>query len=350
MPRLVVAVLAVFTFTTAPSQAAAATNLAFSFAGTGQPGFSGDNQQASTATFRSPFGIAALRDGSVLVSDRGDHRVRKIAPDGVITTFAGNGIADFTGDGGPANVASLDSPGDVVELPDGSVLIADTDNNRIRRVSPAGIISTFAGNGVSPSGGDGGAAISAGIGSPTGLAVTPDGDVLVTQASGQHRVRRITPDGAISTLIGNGTATNNGDGAPLGPGSTIQAPQGIDAGADGSIYIASTAGNRVRRISPTGVVSTLLGNGTADSTGDGRPAVAATTNAPGDVLVAPDGSVLVAESTGCKVRRIDPSGIVTRIAGQDRRRAPEPATGAPRWTRASSCPAASRSCAAARCW
>ena len=202
-------VVAMLCVLAAPAQAAPGD--IFTFAGTGAAGFGGDGGPATSAALRQPTAVAWLGDGSVLVADYANHRIRRITPSGQITTVAGTGTAGYSGDGGPATSARLNWPLDVEPTSDGGFLIADLGNKRVRRVSPAGIITTVAGTGAAGTSGDGGPASSAPLDAPTGVSVTTDGGFLVADAA-THRVRRVSPGGTITRVAGNGEPGGAGDG------------------------------------------------------------------------------------------------------------------------------------------
>jgi sugar lactone lactonase YvrE len=179
-----------------------------------------------------------LADGRILVADTSNHRIRRVELDGTITTVAGTGIGGFSGDGGPATIARLRFPSGVAALPDGRILIADTENHRIRRVELDGTITTIAGSGASGSSGDGGPAAIAAFQFPRGVAALSDGRVLIAD-TGNHRIRRIELNGTIFTIAGTGTPNFSGDGGP----ATIAAlnrPEGVAALSDGRVLIVDT--------------------------------------------------------------------------------------------------------------
>jgi len=172
----------------------AAENRIFTVAGTGAAGFSGDGGPATSAKLHGPRGFVATGDGGYLVADAEGNRVRRVLPNGTITTVAGTGFKGFSGDGGPATSAKLNFPHAVAMLPDGGFLIADTNNFRIRRVSPTGTISTVAGIGIRAFSGDGGAAVAARITAPRGLASLPDGSYLIPDTD-NNRIRKVSTTG-----------------------------------------------------------------------------------------------------------------------------------------------------------
>lgn len=262
-----------------------------------------DGATASIAdSLSGPEAIAIGPDGSLYVTDSGDHRIMRISPDGGITTFAGNGTAGFSGDDGPAIMASLSSPFGVAVAPDGSVYISDSRNGRIRRVNPDGNITTIAGNGIFQHDGDGGPAIEASFAIPYGIALGPDGSLYVSDA-GSSRVRRIGPDGIITTVAGNGNPGSGGDGG-LATEATLCSSDGLELGPDGSLYIADYGCDTIRQVGPDGIIRTVAGNTQGINGGDGGPATAVLLSCPYGVGVAPDGSLYIAEFCGERVRRV----------------------------------------------
>jgi hypothetical protein len=295
----------------APAQAAPGD--IFTFAGTGAVGFGGDGGPATSAALRQPTAVAWLGDGSALVADFGNHRIRRILPSGQITTVAGTGTDGYSGDGGPATSAQLSWPIDVEATADGGFLIADLGNKRVRRVSPAGLITTVAGDGKGGNLGDGGPATSARVGSPTGVAVTADGGFLIADAQA-HRVRRVSPDGTITTVAGNGTAGGAGDGGPAAA-AQLNVPVGVAALADGGFLVAEYEGHRVRRVSAAGVITRVAGTGTAGFSGDGGAATGAGLNKPVGVSTTSDGGFLIGDSLNGRVRKVSADGTIATVAG-----------------------------------
>lgn len=206
-------------------------------AGDGSVGFTGDGGPALQARLNSPSGVAVAADGSLFIADAGNNRIRRVGPDGIITTIAGTGHAGFSGDGGLAVQAGFNNPGGVAVAHDGSLIIADGDNNRIRRVGQDGIITTIAGNDVRGFSGDGGPATQASLLFPSDVAVAADGSILIADLS-NFRIRRIGLDGIITTVAGGGQSVFSGDGGPA-TNAMLLAPRNIAATADGSVFIAS---------------------------------------------------------------------------------------------------------------
>ena len=282
-------------------------------AGTGDAGFSGDGGPATQARI-NPRGIVVAPDGSVLIAEFNNHRVRRVGLDGIINTIAGTGVRGYSGDGGLAIQAQLNSPIDVAIASDGGVLIAEYGNHLIRRVGPDGIIITIAGTGVRGYSGDGDPAIQAKLASPKGITVTPDGGVLVAD-SDNHRIRRIGPDGIITTTAGTGVAytSNNGDGGPAIQ-AAVSFPNDVAIAPDGNILIASNL-DRIRRVSPDGIITTIAGTGVGGYSGDGGLATLAQLYAPESIAVASDGSIIIAEPRNFRIRQVGSDGLITTIAG-----------------------------------
>ena len=257
-------------------------------------GYAGDGGPATQAQLSGPQGVATAADGAVLIADTRNNAVRRVAPNGIITTIAG-GSQGAGGDGGPAVDAELDAPSDVAALPDGSVLIADAGNARIRRVTPNGVIVTVAGSTPGLSG-DGGLAIAAQINGPRGLAPLPGGGFLFADA-GNGRIRRVSPTGVITTVAGTVPGLG-GDGGPA-LAARLNAPSGVTLMADGGYLVADTGNGRVRRVGPDGVITT----------------VTAGLAAPTDAAPLSNGGVLVSDAGGDRIRRMSPLGFVYTVAG-----------------------------------
>ncbi|MGQ0595104.1 MAG: NHL domain-containing protein, partial [Gammaproteobacteria bacterium] len=282
-------------------------------AGSG-PGFAGDGGPATAARFDSPRGVAVAPDGSFYIADSFNHRIRRVGPDGVITTVAGIGVGGggFAGDGGPATTARLFTPSGVAVAADGSLYIADYVNDRIRRVGPDGVITTVAGNPHRPVIGDGGPATAARLDAPTGVAVAPDGSFYIAD-SFNHRIRRVGPDGVISTVAGTGSIGFGGDGGSA-TAAKLGLPTGVALAPDGSLYVAD--GGRIRRVGADGIITTVAGrdSGGFAPDGDGGPATAARFRSITGIARAADGSLYIADEGG-PIRRVGSDGIITTVAG-----------------------------------
>jgi sugar lactone lactonase YvrE len=273
------------------------------YAGSGVSGYSGDGASAANAQFRSPRRMVAAPDGTLYIVDTDDHRIRRVSPSGQVSTYAGNGQQGNSGDGGTAITARLDSPSDVVLDAAGNLYIAELGSLRVRRVTPAGIISNYAGNGNFFSTGDGGQANAAGLAGPTSLAIDSAGNLFIGEFQG--KVRKVTPAGIISTVAGSNQLGYSGDGGAA-TSARLGNVQGIAVDASGNLLIADTTNHRIRKVTPAGLISTEAGNGTAGSTGDGNNATFAQLNAPTGIAVTATGAFVIAEAAGHRVRRVGP--------------------------------------------
>jgi hypothetical protein len=300
-------------FALPPEAGAAGTGTISTIAGSDPFGdFTGDGGPATAAALNDPSGVAVMPDGGYLIADAGNDRVRRVFPDGTIRTVAGSGSYGSSGDGGPATAASLQAPIGVAALPDGSFLIADAAAARVRRVSATGIITTAAGTGTRGISGDGGPATAAAIYDPQGVTAMPDGGFLI--ADGDYVVRRVSPAGIITTVAGTGTPGFSGDGGPA-TAAQLTNPNAVAVTADGGFLIADSGNRRIRRVSPTGIITTVAGTGVQGSSGDGGTATAAQLNNPTGLAATPDGGFLIADWFGNRVRFVSPTGVMTTVAG-----------------------------------
>ena len=285
-------------------------------AGNGIQGFAGDGGPATSAWVFDPIGVAADTSGNFYIAEAGSFRVRKVNSARVISTLAGNGSLGFSGDGGPATSAALNPPrngyqGIAVDGA-GNVYIADHNNNRVRKVDSAGIISTVAGSGLPISGGDGGAATRAGLAGPSGVAVDSAGNLYIAELTGA-RVRKVTTAGTISTVAGSGALGFAGDGGPA-TSAAFFAPIAVTVDGAGNLYIADTTAARIRKVNAAGIITTVAGNGThGSSAGDGGPATSAALD-PLGMAVDSAGNLFVAEQNN-RIRKVDTAGIISTIAG-----------------------------------
>lgn len=263
-----------------------------------------DGGQARDALVSSPVGVAVDAQNRVYFSQAGFSIVRRIDPDGIITTYAGNRSVGFGGDNGQASRATLSGPAGLAIDSAGSLYIADQFNYRIRRVTAAGVISTYAGNGQARYAGDAGTAVNASFSSPYALALLANGDLLVADVV-DRRIRKISAaTGIVTTIAGNGSASSTGDGGPATQAG-INAPSGLAVDPQGRIYVLERDGNRIRRIDTNGVITTVAGNGTRGFTGDGGPATLASTNAPQmGIAIDANGDVLFSDTANNVIRAV----------------------------------------------
>lgn len=376
------ALAALVAFAALTGPAAAADGPIRTVAGT-NPGYSGDGGPATLAQLSNPRSIALSPAGTLLIADSGNGAVREIGIDGVIRdltpgrqtafapTFGVNpvGIAydaqnnpiiadpardivvrinrpsgqtgvtetllagtvatpGASGDGGPATSAGLRDPSGVAVLADGAILIADTGNNKIRRVSPSGQISTVAGTGTAGAGGDDAAATSARLSAPAGVTPVPEGGFLVAD-TGNHRIRRVSSSGTITTVAGGGGRGSGGDGGPA-TGAQLSAPASVATLRTGGLVIADTGNNRIRRVTPLGTIFTISGS-TAGLSGDNGPMSAAQFRAPEAIVGTGTGGFIVADTGNARIRSLASDGVLPNPVGGRSLRI-SPVGGSPRAT------------------
>lgn len=286
-------------------------------AGTGSAAFSGDGGPATAAALNVPVDVSVDRAGNLFIADQFNHRIRKVAANGTISTVAGTGVAGYSGDGGAATSAQINTPTGIFADTAGNLYIADVGNQRIRMVNASGVISTIAGNGAKGFGGDGGPATSASLYNAVRVAADTAGNVFVADQS-NHRIRRITAAGTITTIAGNGAGTP-GTGAFSGDGGAATAaslnnPTALALDAAGNLYFADQFNQRIRKVAPDGTISTVAGNGTPGFSGDGGAATAASLNFPGGIAVDAAGNVYFNDDVNYRLRQIS-GGVISTIAG-----------------------------------
>ncbi len=240
--------------------------------------------------------------GHLFIADTDDYRIRKVTPNGVISTIAGNGVVGFSGDGGPATAAQLANPFGVAVDTSGKLYISDSGNARIREVTPDGIITTIAGNGTTGFSGDGGPAIAAQLYIPRRMAVDDRGNLYVADLF-NSRIRKVTPDGVISTIAGNGKSGFSGDGGPAGA-AQLFVPSAVAVDGLGNLFIADEGNSRIRKVTPDGVISTIAGNGIVGFSGDGGPATAAQLAGSSGVAVDSLGNLFIADTSNSRIRKV----------------------------------------------
>ena len=237
--------------------------------------------------------------GNLFIADTGNHRIRKVNLEGIIATIAG--------DGGPATQAELFSPEGIAVDAAGNLFVAEIGNHRIRKVGADGIITTIAGSGNPGFSGDGGPAVSGEITLPRGVAVDKAGNVFFGEAG--NRIRKVSANGIITTVAGTGRSGFSGDGGP-GASARIANARGVAVDGSGNLFIADTRNHRIRKVTPNGTITTVVGNGTCCDAGDGGPADAAQLNFPQGVIVDAAGNLFIADLSN-RIRKVTPDGIIT---------------------------------------
>jgi len=284
------------------------------YVGSGESGFSGDGGPAIKASLRIPAGLAFDLEGNLYIADRENHRVRKVDTSGNISTFAGTGKAGFSGDGGPAAKASLNLPSGVVADKKGNLFISDRSNDRIRVVDKKGVIRTYAGSGVAGFQGDAGPALKAQLDKPFGITLDKSGNLYIADRN-NNRVRKVSSEGIITTVAGDGGFFFMGDNGPAYRAS-VAAPTGVSVDSKGNLYIADRNNNRIRVVDKLGMIRTVVGTGQQDYNGDSEAARETNLYLPFTLTVDSNDKLLVVDRSHYRIRRIDPkNGQVETVAG-----------------------------------
>jgi trimeric autotransporter adhesin len=277
--------------------------------GTNIVGFNSSNTTANETPLNYPTGMTVDHSGNMFIADTLNLRLRKVS-NNVISTAAGNGLLSYGGDGGAAASAQLNAPQGVAIDPSGNVYIADTNNNSIRRVASNGVISTVAGSGFS-----GGAAPGSGSNQfygPRGMASDSSGDIYIADTQ-NSRVVELLGSGGFVTVAGNETPGYSGDGGPA-TSAELANPSAVAVDHSGNLYIADFSNNRIRKVSPSGTITTIAGNGFSGYTGDGGPATSAEINLAQGVAVDGSGNVYIADTGNNALRQVTPAGVIHTIA------------------------------------
>ncbi len=296
-------------------------------AGTSPSGFSGDGGPAAEAQMNEPRMVTFDSAGNAYIADTFNQLIRKVDASGTITTVAGkftgfvprdeaDCVPNFEGDGGSATDATLSCPHSVAVDPAGNIYIADSANHVIRRVTPDGAIATVAGQGAqSGDSGDGGPATQAKIQGPKGIVFDRDGNLLIAD-SGNDKIKKLElATGTITTVVGTGVAGSTGDGGPATE-ARITEPRTIAVARDGSLYIAEPKVHRVRRVDSSGTIETVAGTGKKGFSGDGGPASSAQLDMPRGIAVDGAGNLFIADSMNQRIRSVDTGGMITTVAGR----------------------------------
>ena len=273
----------------------------------------GDGGLATKATLNYPFGVAVAPTGGFYIAEEGASRIRQVSPNGIITTVAGDGTNGYAGDGGPAINALLDMPWAVWADGPGDLYIADTGNERVREVSPNGTITTVAGVGSVGYSTSGVAANTAPLYTPCALTTDSLGNLYIAQG-GSDIVSKVSSSGIITTVAGNTTRGYSGDGGPA-LDAELAAPCGVAVDSAGNVFIAELVNARIRKVSPSGIITTVAGNGTQGYAGDGGQATNAELNTPAGIAIDSADNLYVADLGNNRIRKIASNGIISTIAG-----------------------------------
>ena len=313
--------LVALVYASAIQPAAAGPRQISTVAGTGQPGDAGDGGLAATARLNNPYGLARGPDGALYICDMGNHRIRRVSREGIVSTAAGTGKRGYSGDGGPASHAELNEPYEIRFDKAGNMYFVEMRNAIVRRVDGrTKIISTVAGTGKEGFSGDGGPATNAELRQPHSIQFDAKGDLYICDI-GNHRIRKVDmKSGIISTLAGTGARLPTPDGAKFA-NRPLNGPRAIDFDRDGDLWLALREGNAIYRLDlKAGTIHHVAGTGVQGFTGNGGPAKQATLSGPKGISVAPDGDVYFADTESHSIRMIDlRHGTIELVAGNGER-------------------------------
>jgi len=292
-------------------------------AGTYTYGYTGDEGQAVAAELNNPYGIVIDGVGNIYISDQNNNRIRKINTAGIISTIAGSGTQGYSGDGGAATLASFYSPEGLSFDGAGNLYIADWYNNVVRMINTAGIINTVAGNGTASYNGDGGAATAAGLNRPSGITFDSESNMYIADEI-NNVIRRVNTAGIISTFVGNGYAAGTTSGSYGGDGGQATAaglyyPRGLAFDGIGNMYFADQGNNFIRKVNTSGIISSFAGSGIPANnfgySGDGGAATAAKLYNPSGLALDGEGNVYIVDSENNVIRKINTAGIISTVVG-----------------------------------
>lgn len=285
-------------------------------AGTNTSGYSGDGGSTIQSSLNKPYGVTVDNSGNLYIADTENNRIRKVDESGTIHTIAGSGTSGYSGGEGPATSAALHTPSGVAVDSSGNLYISDYHNHRIRKVDVTGKISTVAGGTELPgTSGDGGPATSARLINPEGLAIDSSGNLYIAEYGG-HRIRKVDVTGQISTVAGIGIYGFSGDGGDA-TSAQLSFPTDVAVDGKGNLYIADTYNNRIRKVDASGKITTVAGTGYGGFYGDGGSAAEANLYYPWGVVIDNVGNLYIADTFNSRIRKVDSSGMITTIAGTD---------------------------------
>jgi streptogramin lyase len=287
------------------------------FAGNGKQGFSGDGGPATSAQIDNPFGVVRGPDGAIWFCEYTGQRIRRVAPDGTISTIAGSGKKGYSGDGGPALDATFNLPHEIRFDRAGNVYVVDMANHAVRRIdAQTRLITTIAGGGAQGYSGDGGPATSAQLKQPHSIQFGPDGHLYICDI-GNHVIRKVDMQtGVISTFAGTGAPGATPDGAPIA-GTPLKGPRSLDFDAEGNLWLATREGNQVFKFDlKANRIHHVAGTGASGFTGNGAPAKTATLKGPKGISLDKEGNAWLADTESHSVRKVDKaSGNLELVAG-----------------------------------
>lgn len=288
------------------------TGIITTVVGTGTAGYNGDGIMATAAELQGPQGVAFDAAGNMYIADVNNFRIRKVDGTGMISTVAGNGMIGYNGDNMPATAAEMYNVMSVVVDIAGNLYIADAGNNLVRKINTSGIINSIAGSLTQGYSGDGGPATAAELYYPEGVAIDAGGNIYIADDDNDV-IRKVTPAGIITTFAGNGATGYSGDG---GPATAAELAVGTAVGTDaaGNVYIADYENAVVRKVDLTGTITTFAGDGNGGFSGDGGPATAAELFYPCGVTVGPDGAVYITDGANDRIRRVGFPEAVKNVA------------------------------------
>jgi len=309
--------LAALLFSLLPHSLCAAGWRIETFAGNGKQGFSGDGGPATTAQIDNPFGVVRGPDGAIWFCEYTGQRIRRVAPDGTISTVAGSGKKGYSGDGGPALEGTFNLPHEIRFDRAGNFYVVDMANNAVRKIdAQSRIITTVAGGGAAGYSGDGGPATSAQLKQPHSIQFGPDGNLYICDI-GNHVIRKVDmKTGLISTFAGTGTAGATPDGSPIS-GTPLKGPRSLDFDAEGNLWLATREGNQVFKFDlAANRIHHLAGTGASGFTGNGASAKAATLKGPKGISLDKAGNAWLADTESHSVRKVDKAtGNLDLVAG-----------------------------------
>lgn len=286
-------------------------------AGTGKQGFAGDGGPARQAELDNPFGLVRGPDGALYFCEYTGQRIRRIGPDGVLTTIAGTGEAGFSGDGGPALEGTFNKPHEIRFDRAGDLFVVDMVNHAIRKIDmKSGVLTTVAGTGEAGYSGDGGPATEARFKQPHSIQFGPEGDLYVCDI-GNHVIRRIDmKTGIVSTFAGTGKPGETPDGSPIS-GTPLKGPRSLDFDKEGNLWLATREGNQVFKFDlAAGTISHIAGTGKGGFTGHGGTAKEATLSGPKGIAIDAEGNVWLADCESHSIRMVDrATGRIELVAG-----------------------------------